>query len=135
VLHDGVVEEARVEVAQLLERLHELDGVVPLAVQQQLAQEEHVVRVAGVDDARLALQVQHGDVQVAVGEELDDELDDVRLVDVHADLERRGGVHGGGGGGCVALRGARGQSVTIEWGALVRFAWGSDAIRTSECKE
>lgn len=38
------------------ERLNELDGVLPLTVEDQLPEEEEVVGEAAVDHARLALQ-------------------------------------------------------------------------------
>ena len=74
------VELLGVELLDLFEGLDELDGVVPLAVQDELAHEENVVWEGGVDDARFPLQVQHAYVEVAVGQELHDQLDDVLLL-------------------------------------------------------
>ena len=53
---DGEGEPLGVERGQRGQRLDELDGVLPLAVQDELPQEEEVVAVAPVDHARLPLE-------------------------------------------------------------------------------
>ena len=51
---DDIVKVTAVEAGQSLQWLDELADIVPLAVEDELSQEEHVVRVDAVDDARLA---------------------------------------------------------------------------------
>lgn len=74
-LHDNERELFSIERGYLLERRDELEHVVPLAVEHELTQEEHVVGELWVDHARLALQIELRDVQVAWLQELDDQLD------------------------------------------------------------
>ena len=53
---DGEGESVGVERGQRGQRLDELDRVLPLAVQDELSQEEEVVAVATVDHARFPLE-------------------------------------------------------------------------------
>lgn len=70
VSQDRVRELPHVEVRERLQRLDELQHVVPLSVEDQLTQEEHVVAVLAVYHPGLALQRELRDVKVAAMEEL-----------------------------------------------------------------
>lgn len=70
VAQDRVRELPHVEIRKRLQGLDELQHVVPLSVEDQLTQEEHVVAVLTVYHAGLALQRELRDVKVTAVEEL-----------------------------------------------------------------
>ena len=67
---DRVGELSHVEVRQRLQRLNELEHVVPLPVEDQLTKEQDVVAVLTIYHAGLSLQRELRDVKVAAVEEL-----------------------------------------------------------------
>lgn len=69
--------------------MYELEHVVPLAVEDELSQEEHVIGEAAVDDAGLALERQLCDVQVPVVEELQRQTHHVVLAKVQVRRRHR----------------------------------------------
>lgn len=72
-----VTELPHVERLERLQRLYELQHVVPLSVEYKLTEEQDVVRVVAVDDAGFTFEAQLGDVQLAVVQELQRQPDDV----------------------------------------------------------
>ena len=76
---DEEVEEVEVECLEAGQRLDELEAVLPLAVQDELPQEDEVVRQVAVDDPALPLEADLADGHGSVLEELADQLDHVLL--------------------------------------------------------
>ena len=79
---DDVVKVATVEAGQPFKGLNKLADIVPLAVEDELAQEEHVVGIDTVDDARLAFQAQLADVVLPAADEFQNEANDVVFAQV-----------------------------------------------------
>lgn len=77
--HDNERELFGIERGNLLERCDELEHVVPLSVENELTQEEHIVGELRVDNARLTLQIELWDVQFTRLQELNDQFDYVPL--------------------------------------------------------
>ena len=67
---DRVGELSHVEVRERLQRLDELEHVVPLTVEDQLAKKQDIVAVLAVYHPRLSLQRELRDVKVSAVEEL-----------------------------------------------------------------
>ena len=76
-LEDEEVEEVVVEGLEAGQGLDELEAVLPLAVQDELPQEDQVIREVAVDDPALPLEADLADGHGSVLEELTDQLDHV----------------------------------------------------------
>lgn len=79
VTQDRVRKLSHVEVRERLQRLDELEDVVPLSIEDQLTQEEHVVAVLAVYHAGLALERELRDVKVTAVEKLQSQSHHVLL--------------------------------------------------------
>lgn len=74
-LHDNKRELFSVERRYLFEWLYELEHVVPLAVENELPEEDDIIGELRIDHACLAFQVELRNVQVVRMQELNDHFD------------------------------------------------------------